>query len=137
MLQTLKAGRLVTKDEKILKQLLDQTGEMIKDIPLENTPAQTGEIIYKNIREITGVNDPYKKIKQDSIKQAKDLYPKLKGFVRNSDNKLLTAVRIAIAGNIIDFGVNKKFNIAQDVERILNQDFAILDFDRNSRVMAS
>jgi len=53
--QALRAGRISTNDEKKIKQLLDKVGEMIKDIPMENTPPQTGEIIYRlaKDREIT------------------------------------------------------------------------------------
>jgi len=127
--QTLRAGRLVTNDEKILKQLLDKSGEMIKNIPLHNTPAETGAIVYENIRVITGVEDPYKKIKEENIKQAKALYPKLKELIKTSENKLLTALRIAVAGNVIDLGVAKKFDIEKDLEVILKQDFGIFNFD--------
>jgi uncharacterized protein with ATP-grasp and redox domains len=85
--------------------------------------------IYHNIRKITGVNDPYKAIKDQSIAEAKALYPELKEKVALSENPLLTATRIAIAGNVIDFGVNTDFNLKNDLERILIQDFAVLDLE--------
>ncbi len=129
MSQALRAGRMATNDEKIIKELLDSIGAMIKDIPLENTPPQTGDVIYKKVREITGVIDPYKKIKEENIQEALLLYPELKEIIRKSDNKLLTAIRIAIAGNVIDFGVGKEFNIAEDIKKALQQDFGILDFN--------
>ena len=129
MSQALRAGRMATNDEKIIKELLDSIGAMIKDIPLENTPPQTGDVIYKKVREITGVIDPYKKIKEANIQEALSLYPELKEIIKKSDNKLLTAIRIAIAGNVIDFGVGKEFNIAEDIKKTLQQDFGILNFN--------
>ena len=128
--QTLRAGRIATNDERIIKKLLDTVGAMIKDIPLENTPPETGEIIYRKVREITGVTDPYKEVKKANIEEALSLYPELKKIVEESENSLLTAIRIAIAGNVIDLGVNKKFNLVEDVRKILKQDFAILDFEK-------
>lgn len=128
--QALRAGRIATDDERIIKKLLDTVGAMMKDIPLENTPPETGEIIYRKVREITGVTDPYKKVKEANIEEALSLYPGLKKIVKESDNSLLTAIRIAIAGNVIDLGVNKKFNLVEDVRKILKQDFAILDFKK-------
>jgi len=128
--QALRAGRIATDDERIIKKLLDTVGAMMKDIPMENTPPETGEIIYRKVREITGVTDPYKEVKKANIKEALSLYPELKKIVEESDNSLLTAIRIAIAGNVIDLGVNKKFNLVEDVQKILKQDFAILDFDK-------
>ncbi len=130
MNQAIRAGRMATNDDKKIKQLLDEVGDMIKHIPMENTPAESGAMVYEKIREITGVNDPYKKIKEESIRDAKALYPKLKEIIEKSEDKLLTAIRIAIAGNIIDFGVNKKFNLVDDVKRILKQDFAIFDYNK-------
>jgi len=130
MSQALRAGRMATSDEKIIKQLLDKVGEMIKDIPLESTPPQTADIIYKIVRETTGVDDPYKKIKEDSILGALLLYSELKEIIRKSDNKLLTAVRFAIAGNVIDFGVGKDFNIDEDIKNIHLQNFGTFDFDK-------
>ncbi len=124
--QALRAGRIATKDEAKIKKLLDYVGSMIKDIPMESTPPETGNIIYREVRKITGVDDPYKEIKKSHIKEALALYPELKKIVGSSENRLLTAIRIAIAGNVIDLGVNKKFNLIEDIAKILKQDFAIL-----------
>lgn len=126
--QTLRAGRIATDDEKIIKQLLDDVGMMIKDIPLENTPPETGMLIYQKISQITGNRDPYKKIKRTNIEKALSLYPELKEKVSNSDDRLLVAIRFAIAGNVIDLGVNKEFDIVTEIEKILTQDFAVFDY---------
>jgi len=129
MSQALRAGRMATKDEKKIKVLLDEVGCMVKDIPMESTPPETGDLIYQKVSEITGVKDPYKKIKESNIKEALALYPKLKQIINKSPNKLLTAIRIAIAGNVIDLGVDKEFNILEDLEKILVREFAFFDFE--------
>ena len=130
MQQALRAGRMATNDEKKIKEILSSVGAMIKDIPMQNTPPETGDSIYKKISEITGVSDPYKKIKKLNIDEALSMYPKMKDIVNNSDDGILTAVRLAIAGNVIDFGVNKEFNIADEVQQNLIKDFAIFDYDK-------
>lgn len=127
--QALRVGRIATKDETKIKELLNYVGCMIKDIPMESTPPEIGDIIYGELRKITGVDDPFKQIKKENINEAQALYPELKEIVSKSENKLLTAIRIAIAGNVIDFGVNKEFNLIEDVKQILKQNFAILHFD--------
>ena len=129
MYQALRAGRMATDDEKTIKKLLDSIGDMMKDIPMDNTPPEIANIVYRKVREITGVTDPYKKIKKSNIKEALSFYPELKQIINTSDNRLLTAIRIAIAGNNIDFGVNKEFDIIEDTRQILKQDFAILHFN--------
>ena len=127
--QALRAGRIATDDEKKLKGILDEVGMMLRDIPLENTPPETGMLIYEKVREITGVFDPYKKLKRESTKKALALYPSLKSKVEQSSDKLLTAIRIAIAGNVIDFGPNKGFDIEEEIDDVLTKDFAIFDYD--------
>ena len=128
--QALRAGRIVIKDEKEIKRLLDEVGAMLSSIPLESTPPESGRLIYQKVSEITGIPDPYKEIKKDSTKEALALYPYLKDQVETADDKLLTAIRIAIAGNVIDFGVSKDFHIEEDIDEILGKDFAIFDYDK-------
>ena len=129
MQQAFRTASIATGDEEKIKEVLNVLGEMIRSIPMENTPPETGNIIYQKISEITGVSDPYKKIKENNIKEALSLYPELKIYIENSDDRLLAAIRIAIAGNVIDLGVNKTFNIVDDLKKILKQDFAIFDYE--------
>ena len=129
MQQALRAGRIATSDENKIKKILDKTGEMIKTVSMYNTPAETGMKIYAIVSEVTGVKDPYKGIKKQHIKETKAIYPELENIVANSDDKLLTAIKIAIAGNVIDLGVNKAFDIVKDVKYILQQEFAIFDYE--------
>jgi len=128
MQQALRAGRMATSDEKKLKQILDETGEMVKTISMHSTPAEIGMSVYRIVSEITGVRDPYKSMKQQHIAETKSIYPELEKIMANSEDKLLTAIRIAIAGNVIDLGVKKSFDIVKDVKNILEQDFAIFDY---------
>ena len=127
--QALRAGRIATNDEKKIKKLLDEIGKLIEKIPLENTPPETGAIIYKKVSEITNNFDPYKKIKEKNIKHAMQLYPELKFVVKESNDNLLTAIRLAVAGNVIDLGVDKEFNIVEDIETILHQEFAVFHYE--------
>lgn len=128
--QALRAGRIATRDQEKIKKLLDAIGSMLKDLPLENTPPESGDVIYRTVREITGVDDPFYEIKKLNIQEALDLYPEMKKIVSRSDNRLLTAVKLSIAGNIIDLGVRKKYNLIESIHDILNQDFAISHFDQ-------
>jgi uncharacterized protein with ATP-grasp and redox domains len=129
MQQAYRAAKFATRDEQKIKQVLDSTGELIRSISLEDTPPETGNHIYQKVREITLNNDPYQEIKKANIEEALKLYPQLKQRVNNSVDPLLTAIRIAIAGNVMDLGVNQSYDITKDLQKILTQDFAIFDFD--------
>jgi len=128
--QALRAGRIATDDEKKLKRILDEVGMMLRDIPLESTPPETGMLVYEKVREITGEFDPYKELKIESTEKALALYPSLKRIVEQSNDKLLTAIRLAIAGNVIDFGPNRDFEIEEEIDVVLKKEFAIYDYDK-------
>lgn len=128
MNQTLRVGRMVSEDEKQIKRLLDEVGMMIQDIPLAHTPPETARFIYGKIKQITGKQDLFGPIKEACTRNALLLYPGLKHRLKAAKDPLLTAIRIAIAGNIIDFGVGKKFNVEQELAATMTRDFAILDY---------
>jgi uncharacterized protein with ATP-grasp and redox domains len=126
--QALNAGRISTKDEKVIKTLLGEVGAMIRDIPLDATPPETGDQIYRKIAEITGVEDPFREIKAASIAESLAMFPRLEELISTSPDRLQTAIMLAIAGNIIDLGVGHSFNISHDILKIVKQKPAIFDY---------
>jgi uncharacterized protein with ATP-grasp and redox domains len=129
MNQALRAARIATDDEKQIKTILDEVGMMLKNIPLDSSPPKSGRLIYNKVKKITGDQDPYKKIKKESTQKALSLYPYLKNRIEKSKDRLLTAIRIAIAGNIIDFGTNWDMDIENETYKVLEMNFAVCDFD--------
>ncbi len=69
--------------------------------------------------------DPYVDIKKQTYDLVLSLYPTLKQLVFESENPFDTAVRLAIAGNIIDFAVGDQHNLEATIEKVLKSDFAI------------
>ncbi|GMU24794.1 MAG: hypothetical protein AMXMBFR13_48650 [Phycisphaerae bacterium] len=63
-----------------------------------------GRRIHQLIRQLTGQRDPYRKPKQLFNAIARDTYPTLARYVRSAADPMAAAVRLAIAGNIIDLG---------------------------------
>lgn len=126
--QALRAARMATEDEKRIKDILDEVGMMLRDIPLESSPPEIGRLIYHKICEMTGNPDPYKRIKSESTKEALSLYPSLKSEVEKSEDRLFAAIKIAIAGNVIDTAANWDFDIRHDADEVFNKDFAICDY---------
>jgi len=127
--QALRAGRIATDDEQLQKRVLDELGAMLRHISLESTPPETGRLIYRMVMEITGNPDPFRELKSASTQQALALYPSLKGTIDESNDSLLTAIRIAIAGNVIDFGASATFDIDTAIKEALGNDFAVCDYN--------
>jgi hypothetical protein len=72
----------------------------------DEPPPFLGQRIHRRLREITGVKDPYRTAKDHLNRMAMDLLPDLKSEVESAEDPLMAAVRLAIAGNVIDMGVN-------------------------------
>lgn len=128
LLQALRGARIATDDEKRIKKVVDEVGMMLKEIPLEITPPESGRLVYHKINEITGHVDPYGALKRESTTKALSLYPSLKRQVEKAEDRLLAAIKIAIAGNVIDFGANWGFDLKHDIDQVFGQNFVICDY---------
>ena len=131
--QALRAARIATNDEKKIKTILDEVGMMLKNIPLGCPPPESARLIYHKVKEITGNLDPYKKIKKESTQKALSLYPFLENRLEKSKDRPLTAIQIAIAGNVIDFGADWDFDIESETYKVLEMNFAVCDYNRFKR----
>jgi len=127
--QALFAARAALDDEEKIKGVLDKIGMLVSEIPLHSSPPETGREIYRIVREVTGVYDPFASLKADSIKKALALYPEMKAMVKMSEDPLETAVRLAIAGNVIDFGANPDFQLERDLQDTTNTKPAINHYE--------
>jgi hypothetical protein len=128
MEQAVRAARLVTDDERVIKEVLDEVGSHFKEVPMSRTPPETGEFIYRRIREITGVTDPYKDLKRAGIAEVLSVYPRLVKMVRESDDPLLTSIRLATIGNVLDFGISSRYNLMEEVGKISQMRYAIFHY---------
>ncbi len=103
--QALDSARLATDDEQIHEQVVRETLRLAANIDIGQSPPAIGQQIHRLIRGLIGNNDPYCRTKEKFNNFALKLYPELEERVRTSEAPLETAVRLAIAGNIIDLGV--------------------------------
>jgi len=131
--QALLAARAATKDEAKAKEVLDRVARFIPIIPLNSSPPETARLVYAAVREITGVADPFRVHKEKSIEKALSLYGELKSMVHGSRDPLQTAVKIAIAGNVIDLGANPDFDLEGELRNLSRDEVADDQYDRFKR----
>ncbi|MBW2012935.1 MAG: DUF89 family protein [Deltaproteobacteria bacterium] len=134
--QALDAARLTTSDENIHEQVLRGVLAAASKMNLNQSPPMMGQYIHQLIRELSGIHDPYKNIKDRFNRFALELYPDLKQRIQTSSDSVDTAIRMAVAGNIIDFGVNAEINrsiIFDTIEQAMStQWFGDIDILRDS-----
>ena len=123
--QALNTSKMVTSDEEKIRTVLKHVCLFLPTKALDATPSEFGRQVYRIVSDVTGIKDPFLKIKKYHTKQALHLYSRLKAVIRSSEDPLLKAIRISIAGNVIDFGTTAKFDIEKDLDSVLEMDFAI------------
>ncbi|RLC56276.1 MAG: hypothetical protein DRI80_16510 [Chloroflexota bacterium] len=127
MRQALEAARMAGADEDQQRVVLNHVLDALKQLDLSSTPPEMGDKIHRLVREVTGSEDPYRAVKENSTRQALALYPRLKALVSEAPDPLDRAVRLAIAGNIIDLGPAGEYDLWATIERVMAQPFAIDD----------
>ncbi len=109
--QALEAARFVTDDpavhERVMRGILREAAEM----DFSQSPPAIGQVLHRALRELTGVVDPYREIKEYFNQTALEMLPDLSARIRDSDDPLFMALRVAIAGNVIDLGVNGDLHV--------------------------
>ena len=123
MHQALDAARMATDDLVVQRKVIDRVAQLLPTVPLRSTPIDMGQSVHRVVRALTGVADPYKKVKKDSNDLGLRLYHRLEEQVRRSENPLLIALKIAAAGNIIDFGAKPMLNHADSIEQMVDDSF--------------
>ena len=114
---------MTTDDEKIHERVLKDVMKHLETISFSDSPPELSREVHKIIRNITRSKDPYKKVKDQSNEMGKKQYPHLKKLVSEADDPLLMAIKLAIVGNVIDFGTSNRFNIEDMIDKAVKKDF--------------
>ncbi len=103
--QVLDSIRMITDDEVMHEKVLRKALGLWHDMDMRESPPAVARKVHRMLREMTGVADPYLELKQRYNRLAMEMVDDLEETVAGSADRMETAVRLAIAGNIIDFGV--------------------------------
>ena len=117
--QGLDAARLATDDEQVHKKVVEEVLKMASDLDMSQSPPAIGQKIHRLIRSVVGSDDPYYRVKKQFNSLALKLYHDLRNQIVSSKDPLETAIRLAIAGNIIDFGVKSSLS-ESEVKNTIN-----------------
>ncbi|MBW1867248.1 MAG: DUF89 family protein, partial [Deltaproteobacteria bacterium] len=110
--QAVDAARFASDDPKIHETVLREVLRSAADMDMQQTPPMMARDIHRTIRRYSGNADPYSMVKKRFNRMALDLYPGLKKRIADAPDPIDTALRLAIAGNIIDFGAGRDLDRA-------------------------
>lgn len=122
--QALKVTKLLKLDDATSKKVLDKTAQVLIDHSILHTPPQIAKVLYQSISEITGEKDPVALAKAHATEQALKIDT---SFIHTIPD----ALKMAVIGNVIDFGSQEQFDLDEMIQYHLHKAFAIdhtLDF---------
>ena len=93
------AGLCVSEQERVLEAVRGK----IASFPADHPPAEMARDIHELVRLVSGVRDPYAWIKGVSNEVCRSCMRRVRKQVERSPDPLSTAVKLAIAGNVIDY----------------------------------
>ncbi len=128
--QAREAMDLSTDDEMLKMEIMGEIFQFLSKTFKEGTNSNsTGSAMHKIIKQKTGCLDPYYKEKIEGNEIALKYLPEVKRILEKDDS-LENHVKIAIIGNILDFGA---FTLDDDIESVirssLDKDLVIKDIE--------
>jgi len=128
--QTIDTVNLATDQEEIKRQVVNEILNYLTTINFNDPPPVIGKNVYRIIHEKTGNHDPYHEIKQRYNQLALSFYDDLLKIVFRNSKPVQMAAKLAVAGNVIDFGAQvKDIDIYQTIHSIEELSFEINDFE--------
>lgn len=108
--QTIKITKMVGLSDKAQKEIIKKVLESLANADFEKCNPEIMRRTWEIITCFTNIKDPYLDIKTKNNLQMIAIMDQLEEVVCKSEDEFLTSLKIAIAGNMIDFAANNNFD---------------------------
>jgi len=134
--QSAKVANAIDANAILKQKLYSHVESMSKNFSYQQSPPEIAADVYENMASIANKTDLYDEVKKASTKKALSFIPFLEKKLKASKNKLLTATKIAVAGNVIDLAAEVEFDLEEELEKIFETAFAHDDFEKFAQKLA-
>ncbi len=93
------------------------------------TAPEYAEFIFHEFRKLTGIDDPYKDIKESSNIEAQELIVDISAEISKKFSGLRKFIELAIVGNVIDYGAFKEVHISKFISEALSASYFKFDIE--------
>ena len=114
-------------DESLREGLLRQALQFLATADWRQSPPSLARDLHAQLRISAADADPYREIKHRSNLAMLECAGDLRDQLARAADPFTMAVRLAVAGNVIDFGARHLFDPAASIQRVLTADLAIDD----------
>ncbi|MFT7004111.1 MAG: hypothetical protein ACJAWW_001464 [Sulfurimonas sp.] len=126
--QSVKVSDAINASESLKDKITSTIKEMSLDFSYDDNPPEIASYVYEKMAEIANKTDLYDEVKALSTKKALSFVPLVKKELSTSTDKLLTATKIAVAGNVIDLAAVVEFDLEEELSKVFHTEFAHNDF---------
>jgi uncharacterized protein with ATP-grasp and redox domains len=116
--QALQAARFACEDGHVHELVLRAALRITAKADFNTPPPALGQQIHQVIRHLCGRSDPYDSVKEQTNQFCLNLLPQIRQTTLQSRSPLETAVRLAIAGNAIDFALDSSWQESHFLQSI-------------------
>ena len=127
--QSKRVASAIHADEKLSAEIVQAVEQMAPSFSFNQSPPEVAAAVYEKMALIAGKVDLYDEVKKLSTLKAQEFVPYLQKEVANSSKPLLTATKVAVAGNVIDLAAEYAFDLNEELDKIFDTSFAVNDFD--------
>jgi uncharacterized protein with ATP-grasp and redox domains len=127
--QALQAAEFCGADPATRERVLRKTLRALDEIRWDGSPMGMARVVHGLVRRETGVDDPYRTVKERSNGQALNWYENLTDVERDAQPSMETAIRLAIAGNMVDYGANATVDLDAAVNELRAKPLALSNED--------
>lgn len=118
--QAVEIAEELTNDVCMQDEIIKGALKELANLDFNETAPEIGHRMHQHAKRITGIEDPYKRLKEQYNEIAQELYERIveEKWLDKAENPFDMACRLAIAGNIIDFSVGLKLEPSDVVKSV-------------------
>ena len=119
--QALEVARIVSDSEAVHARVLRRILRVLSKTDFRLPPPMIAYYVYRAIGKVTRCSDPYLQTKERSDGMALECAEWAREVIARSKSPLDTALRLAVAANVVDFGVGVRFDLKESLRHVLEK----------------
>ncbi|UFS62957.1 ARMT1-like domain-containing protein [Sulfurimonas sp. HSL-3221] len=127
--QTQRVADAIGADDALREKIRKDVLAMSNAFDFAKSPPEVAREVYEHLAVLAGKKDLYDEVKRHSSEKAKTFIPFLREQIAKADDPFLTAVKVAVAGNVIDLAAEVSFDLDTEIDKLFHTHFAHDDVD--------
>ncbi|TKJ31667.1 hypothetical protein CEE39_06985 [bacterium (candidate division B38) B3_B38] len=117
----------IISDEAEVDRLMKRIVPHLSGTRLQLTPAENSTVILKQVNKLLNTDDPFYRQKRQCNRVALQWEGELDSYMGRSSDRLKTAIKLSVVGNVIDLGIKERVDIKASFEAIFADGFVLDD----------